>query len=264
MNNSIISEVSNQHLTVRFPDLDETLEQDREYCFLNENGFERKIRFHDYDQIFEITGLYEMIFYQKLKCNSPRTVCGYLEEQVKQSGESMDSLAVLDVGAGNGMVGEQLKCSGVKKVIGVDIIQEAKQAALRDRPGIYKEYFVEDLTQLSNPVRHRLQQENLNCLTTVAALGFGDIPPLAFAEAYNHISPDGWLAFNIKETFLTDTDPSGFCKLIRTMMRQGYINTLVTERYRHRLAMDDTPLYYVAFVGRKQKNIPLELLNHLS
>ena len=51
----------------------------------------------------------------------------------------MDSLAVLDVGAGNGMVGEQLKCSGVKRSL-VDIIQEAKQAALRDRPGIYKEY----------------------------------------------------------------------------------------------------------------------------
>ena len=39
---------------------------------------------------------------------------------------------------------------------------------------------------------------------TVAALGYGDIPPQAFAEAFNLISDHGWVAFNIKDRFLQE------------------------------------------------------------
>jgi len=44
-----------------------------------------------------------------------------------------------------------------------------------------------------------------DCLTYVAALGFGDIPPRALFTAMKKIRTDGWLAFNSKESFL---DPS--------------------------------------------------------
>ena len=55
---------------------------------------------------------------------------------------------MLDIGAGNGMVGEQLVDMGAEQVGGVDIIEEAAQALERDRPGIYKDYDVADLTNL--------------------------------------------------------------------------------------------------------------------
>ena len=38
--------------------------------------------------------------------------------------------------------------AGVDTVVGIDIIEEAAMALERDRPGIYSEYFVEDLTSL--------------------------------------------------------------------------------------------------------------------
>ncbi|MBO0690491.1 MAG: hypothetical protein J2P40_13090, partial [Candidatus Dormibacteraeota bacterium] len=87
--------------------------------------------------------------------------------------------------------------------------------------------------------------------TTVAALGFADIPPAAFATAYDLIEPGGWLAFTIKEDFLTDTDPSGFQKLIRHLLDDGAIQTRAQRRYRHRFNSQGRPLYYIAMVASK-------------
>ena len=53
-------------------------------------------------------------------------------------------------GAGNGMMGEELKKHGVSRLIGVDIIPEAYEATVRDRPGLYDAYYVEDLTDLND------------------------------------------------------------------------------------------------------------------
>src|SRR5690606_34320718 len=50
------------------------LAQDEAYCHLVEGGEERKIRFHEYGEIYKRPGLYEQLFYQRLKCNSPRKV----------------------------------------------------------------------------------------------------------------------------------------------------------------------------------------------
>ena len=45
--------------------------------------------------------------------------------------ETAAQLRVLDVGAGNGMVGEELDRMGAKHIVGVDIIPEAAEAAQR-------------------------------------------------------------------------------------------------------------------------------------
>lgn len=50
------------------------------------------------------------------------------------------------MGAGNGIVAEELVNLGLDDVIGVDIIEEAKQAAFRDRPEVYSDYIFDDLT----------------------------------------------------------------------------------------------------------------------
>jgi len=58
----------------------------------------------------------------------------------------MTELRVLDLGAGNGMFGEQLHAVGVARVIGIDICEEAYIACERDRPGIYDAYYVHDFS----------------------------------------------------------------------------------------------------------------------
>jgi SAM-dependent methyltransferase len=236
-------------LSVRFPsDEDAAASQDTEWCEVLVGDEARTIRFHDYHEIYEVPGLYEHIFHDHLRCDSPAVVIGLLDEQLD---DDPGTLHALDVGAGNGLVGEQLERLGVASIVGVDIIEEAAEAARRDRPSVYDDYVVCDLTELEDDERERLGEPTL--LTLVAALGFDDIPPAAFSEAYGAAADGAWVAFNLKADFLDEAeDESGFRGLIRRMVREGALEVLATRRYVHRYSMAGEPLEYVAVVGRKR------------
>ena len=229
-----------------------SLSQDEEWCLVRVDGSERRLRFHDYGEIYEIPGLYEQLFYEHLECRSPKTVVGLLGRELERSGVEPRALRALDVGAGNGMVGEQLAVLGTGSIVGTDILSEAAAATERDRPEVYEDYLVLDLTALDSEVRRDLESRELNALTCVAALGFGDIPPVAFATAYDVLAPDAWLAFSIKEDFLEESGGSGFSRLIRELVDRGLVEIRAQERYRHRLSSSGEPVHYVAIVARKQ------------
>jgi SAM-dependent methyltransferase len=234
------------------------------FQIIEQGGREISIRFHDYDQIYLRPGLYEQLFYDRLKCVSPTKVSELLEASLKTGGENITELRVLDLGAGNGMMGEVLKNrNGVARLVGADIIPEARDAAYRDRPDVYDEYFVADFTDLSASDAEQLVEWNFNCLTSVAALGFGDIPPRAFFNALQLINANGWVAFNIKETFLDRSDQSGFSRFIRELIFSEYLEVYHLERYCHRLSMEGVPLYYFALVARKIADIPGDFLNQI-
>jgi SAM-dependent methyltransferase len=246
---------------IQFPKDELTyINQDEAYFYLQGSGGNRKIRFHDYDEIYQIQGLYEQIFYDRLKCNSPTKVATILESAVKQSQDNFSELRILDLGAGNGMVGEELKKHGVSRLVGIDIVPEAYDATIRDRPGIYDAYYVEDFTKLDKDKKEDLISWQFDCMVTVAALGFGDIPTTAFIEAFNIIKSEGWVAFNIKDTFFDTGDESGFSKMIRELIFSKYIDIYYIERYRHRLSIEGEPLYYFAIAGRKNSDVPAEFL----
>ena len=232
-------------------------DQDEEWCEVRVDGELRRIRFHDYAEVYSVPGLYERLFYEELECNSPETVCSLLGEALRDDASAPADLSVLDVGAGNGMVGEELVRLGAETVVGVDIIEEAAQAAERDRPGVYDDYRVIDLTDPPASDHRALSEHGFNCMTTVAALGFGDIPPEAFTAAYDLVETDGWVAFNIKEEFVEDTDRSGFAELIQSGFDDGALELCSDRRYRHRLAADGDPIHYVAMVARKRGDLAL-------
>ena len=98
--------------------------------------------------------------------------------------------------------------------------------------------------------------KKLNSLVSVAALGFDDLPPLAYARAFNLISKEGWIAFNIKDLFLSGKDNSGFSRLIQKMIDNKIVSIHVQEKYQHRVATDNSPLYYYAIVAQKMADIP--------
>ncbi len=240
------------------------LDQDEEYFFLTESdGKERKILFHEYAEIYKIKGLYEQLFYERLKCNSPAKVSEALRYSLSQVQENLSELRVLDLGAGNGMMGEQLRKHGVARLVGADIIPEAKEATERDRPMVYDAYYVADFCNLTEEQREDLQEWSVNCLTTVAALGFGDIPAKAFIEAFNILQSKGWIAFNMKETFFDKSDETGFSVAIRELIFSEYLDVYYLERYQHRLSMEGLPLYYFAIAGRKNADIPDDFLTKI-
>jgi len=250
---------------IQFPKSETThLNQNEAYFYLQKSGGQRKILFHDYDEIYQVPGLYEQIFYDRLKCTSPSKVTSILEAAVRQAQDNLSELRILDLGAGNGMMGEALKKHGVSRLVGVDIIPEAYDATIRDRPGMYDAYYVEDFTKLSNDKRDEIASWQCDCMVTVAALGFGDIPPKAFIEALNIVKSEAWVAFNIKETFFDTNDDSGFSNMIRKLIFSKYFDVYYIERYRHRLSIDGEPLYYFAIAGRKLSEIPDEFLESLN
>jgi len=249
-------DLAEEPFEIRFPQRDgPELEQDEEWCEVRLAGQRRRIRFHDYSEIYAWRGLYEQLFYDELKCDSPRTVCALLAEQLDHEGLDPGDLRVFDVGAGNGMVGEHLRKMGAGSVVGVDIIEAAAEATERDRPGAYADYLVLDLTDIPAAALEDLRDWRFNCMTTVAALGFGDIPPDAFAAAFNLVEDGGHVAFNIKEDFMTHTDESGFSALIVDALASGALVLERDRRYRHRLSVTGEPLPYVAMVAEKRRDL---------
>lgn len=246
---------------ISFPPADaKELGQDEAFFYLIEDNRRLKLRLHDYDQIYLRPGLYEQLFYDRLKCTSPKKVGEILKRTLDAQERTFSELRVLDLGAGNGMMGEVLKSYGVARLVGADIIPEARDAAFRDRPGVYDEYYVADFTDLQSDVVEQIDEWSVDCLTSVAALGFGDIPPRAFFQALDFVKEGGWVAFNIKETFLDASDSSGFSKFIRQLIFSEYLEVFHLEKYRHRLSMEGLPLSYFALVAEKRASIPADLV----
>ncbi len=250
---------------VRFPKtVTNGLDQDEEYFYLIEgDNREKKVLFHEYERLYKIKGLYEHLFYERLKCSSPSKVTEALRYAMSNEHENFTELRVLDLGAGNGMMGEELRKQGCARLVGSDIIPEAYEACRRDRPMVYDDYEVADFCNLTDEQKEELKGWSFNCLTTVAALGFGDIPAKAFVEAFNILQSEGWIAFNIKETFLDKSDVTGFSVAIRELIFSEYLDIYYLDRYRHRLSMEGQHLYYFALAGRKNADIPEDFLTSI-
>ena len=232
------------------------LDQNEEWIKIIGAQGERKVRLHDYGRFYEIPGLYDR-FYDFLKCRSPRVVCETLKVQMARCGHNGHPIRALDFGAGNGQVAEMLSRKiECEAVVGVDIIPEAREAARRDRPEVYDDYLVVDLADPTDQDLAELSKWDFNTLITVAALGFGDIGTRAFINAYNLLPEGGWVAFNIKDRFLSAADETGFGETIRTMLQDGF-KMLESRRYCHRLSLAGQPLHYYCIVGRKAGNIHL-------
>jgi hypothetical protein len=244
-------------VVVELPDVEQgEVDQSEEWCTVWRGNVAERIRFHDYARIYQIPGLYEELFYQRLGCTSPQTVAGALASVMASEREHPSTLRALDFGAGNGMMGEALGRIGVRSALAVDLLPDAREACLRDRPGVYDDYVVSDFTALDPASRRRIEAYRPNALTAVAALGFGDIPSRAFAEAWSLISTPGWVAFNIKASFLDARYSYGFSLLIRRLVGTGLLKNATRTSYLHRRSLSGEPLYYVAIAGQKTGPIP--------
>lgn len=233
--------------------------QDAECLEICEQGKWRRLRFHDYAALYRRPGLYEYLFYDVLQCDSPRRIVNLLDE-VRADLRMPEALRVVDFGAGNGMVGRELRRIGARRVVGVDILEEAREAAQRDLPGVYDAYLVDDMADPSCTTDTCLKGLRPNALVCVAALGFGDIPPRAYHRAASYVAPGGLLAFNIKDEFLDARYSYGFAELIRRMVAGKVARIEATRRYRHRLSAAGESIYYTAMVASKLAEIPPSML----
>ena len=109
-------------------------------------------------------------------------------------------LNILDVAAGNGIVGAELRKQlgekpGIRRLIGTDLLESARSAALRDRPDVYDDYVAADLTQ---PHDSGLPSSS-DIVVICAALGpgDGDLPLEAVDGAISLLRADGLLTLTV-------------------------------------------------------------------
>jgi predicted TPR repeat methyltransferase len=245
---------------VRLPRSGAGVQQHEEWCEVLEGEAWQRIRFHDYARIYERRGLYEHLFYGLLECDSPRRVVRLLDDVRREARGAKGPLHAIDLGAGNGMVAEQLRKIGADRILGIDLLPEAHAAALRDRPHVYTDYLVADLCDPRAEVISRVRELRPSALVCVAALGFADIPAEAYYHAASLVPNGGLLAFNIKEEFLDERYTHGFSELIRRMVREQVVRIEAMRRYCHRLSAAGEPIFYTAMVATKLEDIPRSML----
>ena len=213
------------------------------------DGGTDSMRLHEYDRVYAIPGLYEEVVQRRLECASPQRISEGVVARATEAGEDPSTLRVFDLGAGNGIVAEELHDRGVQTIVGLDNAEEARTAAERDRPGLYAEYLVGDLADHPR-VPAVVDDHDLNCLVAVGALGMGHITAASFDAAWRRFPTGAWLGVTVPEQ-LVDPGASDFGDYLEAETTAGRLEVLERERYRHRLLMDGSEVVYVAIVGRK-------------
>lgn len=231
---------------IRFAPRDET---GMEQFYFTHDGRERVVRLHDYREIYQVPGLYEYVVQDLLQCRSPAVAVDVLDSVLRASGREPSGLRVLDLGAGNGIVGELLKVLGVGLLVGVDNILEAKEACLRDRPGVYDGYYVEDLAHFSPNNLGSLQAMRLNCLIAIGALGGGHIGADGLSRAMEIMQPKSLLVLTVRSDMLEIGSHEPFGRLVDEATKSGALTILHQEEFLHRITTEGDPIKYVVLAA---------------
>ena len=158
------------------------------------NRIER-LRVQDYERLFGVPGLYEEVVQRRLGCRTPDRMAALLAGAAARIGWEPAAVRILDAGAGNGVSGEALAAQGMRPVVGLDILPAARDAALRDRPGVYDAYLVADLCALTPAERQVIRDAAPNALACVGSVGRGHLPAEAVAAALELLAPDALVTY---------------------------------------------------------------------
>ena len=214
------------------PDFDLRLDpspgdQHEEELVVTVDGREQTMRLHEYGRVYSIPGLYEEVL-RRVEYASPAKVAELLFAVAKPG-----DVRALDLAAGNGVSADPLLEGGAQALVGMDLIPEARESALRDRPDAYLEYVAGDVGE-PGLMERLVTEHDLNAL--VCSGGISHIPVDAFAAGWAAFPPGSWLV----ATARGDMDPYA-----------AGLEDVYTERFVHRLSFAGEPIEYVALRGRK-------------
>lgn len=226
-----------------------TFSPDEEWFELGPPGARRRVGFHDYAAIYREPGLYERVFVEELGMRSTFEVVRLFGAALDRLGVDPAAQRVLDMGAGNGIGGEALCALGVGSVIAVDLEPEARAAAARDRPGVYDDYVIADLSAGADGLAGR----GLTAVVALSAIGPGHVPPAALRHALSLLEPGGLFAFAVMPALLPGSRDevgrgTGYPEYLAGLL--GKSEELVREAYVHRRQANGSPHEAVALVGR--------------
>ncbi|MGN6868747.1 MAG: methyltransferase domain-containing protein [Solirubrobacteraceae bacterium] len=222
-------------------------EADGEYLGLPGNGSneEEVVHLHDYPRLYAVSGLYEHVVQDLLGCRSPQVAAAGLARAVRRLGLEPERVRVLDIGAGTGVVGELLRGLSFSEVIGLDALEEARNACLRDRPGVYADYLIGDLADPAPELAAQLHAHRPSALIAAGAFGGTHAPPRALSNALALLPRGAPVVFTIDQRWLATDDPGGF----RRVLESDELSLLERASFQHRLTTTGTPIDYELIVG---------------
>jgi hypothetical protein len=215
----------------------------------HDDGTVEQLRLHDYERLYALPGAYEEIVQDRLRCVSPAVIASLLGAAIDRLGRPRASARAIDIAAGNGISGEALLAEGIRPVLGTDIVDVARDAALRDRPDVYGEYLTLDLLALDPQQEQHLRSLRADVLQCVAPVGDsgGQLPQAALAAAARLLEPDSLVAY------MHDPGPNpedavtyGFWR--RELGSDVAATELTRHRYVHRQTVNGRPFEMNAVV----------------
>ena len=225
---------------------------DGEYVALRDpTGAEEVIHLHDYARIYDVPGLYERIVQDMLECRSPQVAVDGLADALAQLGIDAAEIVVLDLGAGTGTVGELVTGLEVRSLVGFDALEAARTAALRDRPGIYRDYLVGDLAAPQPQLLASLRRYAPTALISAGAFGGTHAPPAALRNALTLLPVGAPVVFTIDERWTQTDEVGGFRAALAEIFTSGELKLLRRSRFQHRVTTTGTPIYYELVVATK-------------
>jgi hypothetical protein len=207
------------------------------------------VHLHDYARLYGVPGLYERVVQKLLGCRSPQVAAQGLSRALDTLGLDPADLTVLDLGAGTGLVGELTSDLRVGAVVGLDALAAAREACLRDRPGVYRDYMVGDLADPAPGLLARLRDRGLGGLVAAGALGGTHAPSTALATALALLPPGAPVSLTIDERWLQTDGPGGFRRAVSELLSSGALRTIERSRFYHRATTAGEPIYYELLVA---------------
>ena len=223
---------------------------DGECVVLHTEGSDEEIvHLHDYERIYGVPRLYEHIVQDLLECRSPQAAVDGLARALTRLGKDPAEIVLLDLGAGTGIVGELAGELGVGTLVGVDSLEAARAACLRDRAGVYHDYLVGDLAAPSPALRARLRCHRPTALISAGAFGGTHAPPAVLQNALALLPAGCPVVFTIDERWMQSDGPGGFRTPVTQLLASGQLRLLERSRFRHRLSTAGDPIHYELFVA---------------
>jgi SAM-dependent methyltransferase len=238
--------------TVTLEDGAERAPDEEAFTVRFESGRKQRIELHDYDRMYAIAGLYEEVVQRRLRCASPAKLADVLLRVAEMQGRAPHLLRVLDIGAGNGLVGEELRARGVQVLVGTDSARRARDAANRDRPGLYASYVVADANGQPAELGTLVRELGINCIVCAGALGFEHIEAHSLAELWDLLPHGAMFALTVHEQ-LAQPGASDVGDELE-LLRAGHAGTeiVVSERFQHRIKVGGGAIYYLSIGARKR------------
>jgi len=137
-----------------------------------------------------------------------------------------------------------VRADGISTIVGLDALDAARTACLRDRSGIYADYLIGDLASPAPELLTNLERHRPTALISAGALGGTHGSGATLINALALLPTGSPVVFTIDERWTQSDGPGGFRTVVSDLLASRRLQLLSRSRFRHRVSTSGTSIYY--------------------